>query len=65
MNRARFTKNKIRFVVTENDVKFYRRNYNVDGYGTETEHAVTPQYAGTLRKKYASVIDGVRKTLNG
>ena len=65
-NQKRFTINKTRLVVTENDVKFYKRDYGTDMYGPySNEHAVTPQHAGQLRKKYANEIKDARNNLNG
>jgi hypothetical protein len=60
--RARFTKDSFRFVVTENNVRVYKREYENGG---ETESSITPQYAGTLKKKYSTEINKARKSLNG
>ena len=65
MARVRFTKDKIRCVVTENGVNFYQREYGVDGLGKYSlEKKVSHQKAYHLKRKFSNEINEARQTLN-
>ena len=61
-NRARFTRDGYRFVVTENTCRVYER---YDKGNTSTEYAVSPQKRTAMVRKYNEDIEAVRNTLNG
>jgi hypothetical protein len=57
---VRFTKNKHRFVVTENSCRVYRR---IDNRYISTERLVSPQKRTGLIRKHIDEIEAARKTL--
>lgn len=64
--RVRFTRDKHRFVVTEDSCRVYRREYLQDDWGRyEREYAVSPQKRTGMIRKYSADVEAARSTLCG